>query len=122
MICEEYFVPVLSQLGDRWKMAEDVLGVIFKVQDKTCNASQRQRLVFVGKMLKDALVLSTYNIQKESALHMSVSHSVRIQPLENGNSWKEQLAVGHHDSLTANDSATYLSPSFPHPQPAQIRN
>jgi len=26
VICEEYFVPVLSQLGDRWKMAEDVQG------------------------------------------------------------------------------------------------
>lgn len=26
VICEEYFVPVLAQLGDRWKMAEDVQG------------------------------------------------------------------------------------------------
>merc|ERR1719192_1123966 len=27
VICEEYFVPVLAQLGDRWQMAEDVQGV-----------------------------------------------------------------------------------------------
>eukprot|EP00485_Elphidium_margaritaceum_P023561 CAMPEP_0202711874 /NCGR_PEP_ID=MMETSP1385-20130828/28132_1 /ASSEMBLY_ACC=CAM_ASM_000861 /TAXON_ID=933848 /ORGANISM="Elphidium margaritaceum" /LENGTH=85 /DNA_ID=CAMNT_0049371707 /DNA_START=48 /DNA_END=301 /DNA_ORIENTATION=+ len=26
VICEEYFVPILSQLGDRWKMTEDVQG------------------------------------------------------------------------------------------------
>jgi len=26
VICEEYFVPILAQLGDRWKMAEDVQG------------------------------------------------------------------------------------------------
>eukprot|EP00486_Rosalina_sp_Unknown_P002877 CAMPEP_0201564250 /NCGR_PEP_ID=MMETSP0190_2-20130828/2333_1 /ASSEMBLY_ACC=CAM_ASM_000263 /TAXON_ID=37353 /ORGANISM="Rosalina sp." /LENGTH=340 /DNA_ID=CAMNT_0047980139 /DNA_START=229 /DNA_END=1247 /DNA_ORIENTATION=- len=26
VICEEYFVPVLAQLGDRWNMAEDVQG------------------------------------------------------------------------------------------------
>eukprot|EP01083_Nonionella_stella_P029198 80456_1 len=26
VICEEYFVPILAQLGDRWNMAEDVQG------------------------------------------------------------------------------------------------
>ena len=26
VICEEYFVPILAQLGDRWQMAEDVQG------------------------------------------------------------------------------------------------
>ena len=26
VICEEYFVPVLAMLGDRWNMAEDVQG------------------------------------------------------------------------------------------------
>eukprot|EP01083_Nonionella_stella_P082740 228446_1 len=26
VLCEEFFVPILAQLGDRWKMAEDVQG------------------------------------------------------------------------------------------------
>ena len=26
VICEEHFVPILAQLGKRWKMAEDVQG------------------------------------------------------------------------------------------------
>ena len=27
VICEEYFVPILARLGDKWKMAEDVQGI-----------------------------------------------------------------------------------------------
>jgi len=58
--------------------SETVQSVKMKVQDKTGVPPSAQRLVFSGKMLKDSLTLVAYNIQKESTLHLSVSHTAPI--------------------------------------------